>query len=152
MAVDQTTDAVSGREGTPLPRDDEVHEILEDWRGRLRASPDVRPRTGERGQSEQALVRALLNAASGASESAGETPIDDERLQTLVLMSALYGANKPRERLDPQALYEEMAELRHAVWHHLRGQGLAPQTATDRILRFDRALSTALRAALSVSG
>jgi len=65
------------------------------------------------------------------------------------MIAALYGAEQPRERLDPGALCEELAHLRDAVWQYLRRQQLARDDATDRILAFDRALSVALRAALT---
>ena len=149
QAVDRVHDAAAVAGGVDLSQENDVNEILQDWRGRLRQSPDVRPRTGERGQREQALVRALLGAASFVCSPGNEQASDEDRLQTLVLMSALYGANKPRERLDPQALCEELAELRHAVWHYLRVRKLAPEIATDCILHFDRALSVALRAAIA---
>jgi hypothetical protein len=126
--------------------DPEVSEILDDWRCRLRSSTDARPRTGERGQRERALVRALLALAT---EQGGSQPSShEEQLQSLAWAGAMYGANMPRERIDPQALCEELAELRHAVWHQLRAQPLAPQQRTERILRFDNALSVALRSAL----
>ena len=65
------------------------------------------------------------------------------------MMAALYGADQPRERLDPGALCEELGHLRQAVWHHLREQHLSNDTATRRILAFDRALTLALRAAVT---
>ena len=65
------------------------------------------------------------------------------------MIAALYGADQPRERLDPGALCEELGHLRQAVWHYLRGLHLSNETATHQILAFDKALSLALRAALT---
>jgi hypothetical protein len=65
------------------------------------------------------------------------------------MIAALYGADQPRERLDPGALCEELGHLRQAVWHYLREQRLPDEIATRRILAFDRALTLALRAALT---
>ena len=65
------------------------------------------------------------------------------------MIAALYGADQPRERLDPGALCEELGHLRQAVWHHLRDMHLENELATRRILAFDRALTLALRAAIT---
>jgi hypothetical protein len=123
----------------------EITEILADWRQRLRGSPDIQPREGERGQRERSLTRALLVAADAREGS----PQAAESLGKLAMIAALYGADQPRERLDPGALCEELAHLRQAVWHHLRQKHLSSDTATRRILAFDRALTLALRAALT---
>jgi len=122
-----------------------ITAILNDWRRRLRASPDLQPRQGVRGQRERSLTRALLAAAEAREGS----PQATESLGKLAMIAALYGADQPRERLDPGALCEELGHLRQAVWHHLRQLRLDSEAATCRILAFDRALTLALRAALT---
>jgi len=122
-----------------------ITAILNDWRRRLRASPDLQPRQGVRGQRERSLTRALLAAAEAREGS----PQATESLGKLAMIAALYGADQPRERLDPGALCEELGHLRQAVWHHLRQLRLDSETATCHILAFDRALTLALRAALT---
>jgi hypothetical protein len=129
-----------------LTDDKAITEILADWRRRLRSSPDLKPRQGGRGRRERSLAVALLEAANAQHRS----PTDDvEALGKLAMIAALYGADQPRERLDPGALCDELAHLRDAVWQYLRRQNLPTDVATDRILGFDRALSVALRAALT---
>jgi hypothetical protein len=128
-----------------LTDEDAITEILADWRRRLRSAPDLQPREGVRGQRERSLTRALLAAADAPENSASAT----ESLGKLAMIAALYGADQPRERLDPGALCEELAHLRQAVWHFLREQRLSPDVATRRIFGFDRALTLALRAALT---
>jgi hypothetical protein len=122
-----------------------ITEILADWRRRLRNAPDLQPREGVRGQRERSLTRALLAAADASENSSSAT----ESLGKLAMIAALYGADQPRERLDPGALCEELAHLRQAVWHFVRQERLSADVATRRILAFDRALSLALRAALT---
>jgi hypothetical protein len=125
--------------------DESLNAILTDWRRRLRTAPDLKARGGVRGQRERSLTRALL-AAADASEG---TPQATESLGKLAMIAALYGADQPRERLDPGALCEELGHLRQAVWRHLREKNLSCEVATRRILAFDRALTLALRAALA---
>jgi len=122
-----------------------ITEILADWRRRLRNAPDLQPREGVRGQRERSLTRALLAAADAPENSARAT----ESRGKLAMIAALYGADQPRERLDPGALCEELAHLRQAVWHFVRQKRLSADVATRRILAFDRALTLALRAALT---
>lgn len=129
-----------------LTDDKAITEILAEWRRRLRASPDGRPRQGGRGHRERSLTRALLEAANARQRSSSE---DVEALSKLAMIAALYGADQPRERLDPGALCDELSHLREAVWQYLRRQHFASEVATERILAFDRALSVALRAALT---
>ena len=127
-----------------LHTDEALTAILTDWRRRSRASPDLAPRQGVRGHRERSLTRALLAAAEAREGS----PQSTESLGKLAMIAALYGADQPRERLDPGALCEELGHLRQAVWHYLR-EILDSETATQRILAFDRALTLALRAALT---
>jgi hypothetical protein len=122
-----------------------ITEILADWRRRLRNAPNLQPREGVRGQRERSLTRALLAVADAPENSSSAT----ESLGKLAMIAALYGADQPRERLDPGALCEELAHLRQAVWHFVRQKRLSADVATRRILAFDRALSLALRAALT---
>ena len=129
-----------------ITEDRAINDILADWRRRLRSRPDLRPRQGGRGQRERSLTRALLEAASTRQRSTSE---DIEALGKLAMIAALYGAERPREQLDPNALCEELAHLRQAVWQHLKRQQLNGDDATQRILAFDRALSVALRAAIT---
>jgi hypothetical protein len=129
-----------------LTDDKAITEILAEWRRRLRASPDVRPRQGGRGHRERALTRALLEAANARHRTSTE---DVEALSKLAMIAALYGVEQPRERLDPSALCDELSHLRAAVWQYLKRLHLASEVATERILAFDRALSVALRAALT---
>ena len=126
--------------------ENQVSEILSGWRQRLRGSPDIQPREGLRGQRERALTRALLEAAE--SRASGESE-DEEALRKLAMVAALYGADQPRDRVDPGALCEELGHLRQAVWQHLREAKLEHDAVTERILAFDRALGIALRAALT---
>jgi hypothetical protein len=138
----------SGRVNEALDRtvsDEALTKILTDWRRRLRAARDLRPREGVRGQRERSLTRALLAAA----EAREGTPQATESLGKLAMIAASYGADQPRERLDPGALCEELGHLRQAVWRHLRDQHLTSDAATRRILAFDRALTLALRAAVT---
>lgn len=128
-----------------LHSDEALTAILTDWRRRLRASRDLAPRQGVRGQRERSLTRALLDAA----EARDGTPQATETLGKLAMIAALYGADQPRERLDPGALCEELGHLRQAVWHYVREMHLDGEVATHRILAFDRALTLALRAALT---
>lgn len=128
-----------------LHSDEALTAILTDWRRRLRASPDLAPRQGVRGYRERSLTRALLAAA----EANDGTPQATESLGKLAMIAALYGADQPRERLDPGALCEELGHLRQAVWHYVRQMHLDSEVATGRILAFDRALTLALRAALT---
>ena len=128
-----------------LHTDEALTAILTDWRRRLRASPDLAPRQGVRGHRERSLTRALLAAAEVREGS----PQSTESLGKLAMIAALYGADQPRERLDPGALCEELGHLRQAVWHYLREMQLDSEMATQRILAFDRALTLALRAALT---
>ena len=137
LAVNDSTSRLAGEAA--------ITAILTDWRQRLRASPDLQPRQGVRGQRERSLTRALLAAA----EAREGTPQATESLGKLAMIAALYGADQPRERLDPGALCEELGHLRQAVWHHLRQLRLDSETATCHILAFDRALTLALRAALT---
>src|SRR5947209_18680758 len=128
-----------------LASEDAITAILNDWRRRLRTASDLEPRQGGRGQRERSLTRALLAAAEAREGS----PQATETLGKLAMIAAMYGADQPRERLDPGALCEELGHLRQAVWHHLRSMQLDRETATRRILAFDRALTLALRAALT---
>ena len=129
-----------------MPDEALVAEILAGWRQRLRGSPDLQPREGLRGRRERALTRALLEAAESRSKDSGP---EEEALRKLAMAAALYGADQPRERLDPGALCEELGYLRQAVWQHLRQAKLDRSAVTNRILAFDRALTIALRAALT---
>ena len=136
------------------PSEEDVSEILTEWRQRIRGSPDIQPREGLRGQRERSLTKALLEAAEakaldGRSPATAEGAAQEEALRKLAMVAALYGADYPRDRLDPGALCEELGHLRQAVWHHLRQTKLDRQVVTDRILAFDRALTVALRAALT---
>lgn len=128
-----------------LGSEEALTAILTDWRRRLRAAPDLQPREGVRGQRERSLTRALLAAAEARDGSTQAI----ESLGKLAMIAALYGADQPRERLDPGALCEELGHLRQAVWHYLREMRLSHDVATQRILAFDRALTLALRAALT---
>ncbi len=130
---------------TRIANEDAITEILADWRQRLRTSPDLQPREGVRGQRERSLTRALLTAAEAREGS----PQATDCLGKLAMIAALYGADQPRDRLDPGALCEELAHLRHAVWHYLRNQRLSTEIAARHILAFDRVLSLATRAALT---
>ncbi len=126
-----------------LTNDDAITEILADWRRRLRTASDGAPaREGVRGHSERSLTRALLAAAAAPED----TPQATESLGKLAMIAALYGADHPRERLDPGALCDELSHLRQAVWHYLKRKRLE---ADKRILAFDRALSLAMRAAIT---
>lgn len=128
-----------------LVSEEALNAILTDWRQRLRSAPDLKPREGVRGQRERSLTKALL-AAADTSEG---TPQATESLGKLAMIAALYGADQPRDRLDPGALCEELGHLRQAVWRYLREEHLSRETATRRILAFDRALTLALRAAIT---
>ena len=141
LRVDRDVNNVNDR----LANDEAITKILTDWRRRLRAEPDLQPREGVRGHRERSLTRALLAAA----EAREGTPQATESLGKLAMIAASYGADQPRERLDPGALCEELGHLRQAVWHYLRELHLSSEDATCQILAFDRALTLALRAAVT---
>lgn len=115
-------------------------EILQRWRQRLRRRSDDRPRTGDRGESERLLVGALLRAACSK---------DDSMLPGLAAMAAQYGAGQRRDRLDPGGLCDELSCLRQIVWSELKARQSNVNDAVDRILRFDRALSIVVKAAVT---
>jgi len=116
-----------------------LNRVLTRWRGRLRRLSDSRPRSGERGESERLLVGALLRA----------TESDESGLPGLAAAAARYGAGQRRERIDPGGLCDELGSLRAVVWEVLKERGpVDAERALGRILRFDRALSIVIRAAL----
>lgn len=115
-------------------------DILPQWRQRLRRRSDDRPRTGDRGDSERLLVAALLRASSSK---------DDAILPGLAAAAAQYGALQQRDRIDPGALCDELTCLRHIVWSELRSRQSNVNDAVDHILRFDRALSIVVKAAVA---
>jgi hypothetical protein len=115
-------------------------EVLRLWRQRLRRLADDRPRTGERGESERLLVSALLRVSDTETE---------DSLAALAAAAANYGAAERRSRLDPGALCDELAYLRDIVWRQLKAMEASTHQAVGRILRFDRALSVAMKAAVS---
>jgi len=114
-------------------------DILQRWRQRLRHSGDDRARTGDRGESERLLVATLLRAS---------TSTDDAALPGLAVAAAQYGSEQ-RDRLDPAGLCEELACLRQLVWDELKSREPNVNSAVDRILRFDRALSIVVKAAVT---
>lgn len=120
--------------------DELTSHILESWRRQLRRLSDDRARTGDRGECERLLVSALLRASSTDT---------DEILPGLASAAARYGAGQKRERLDPGGLCEELASLRQIVWDELKQSDPQVRTAVDRILRFDRALSIVVKAAVT---
>src|SRR6185437_11735578 len=67
-----------------LHTDEALTAILTDWRRRLRASPDLAPRQGVRGQRERSLTRALLAAAEAREGS----PQATESLGKLAMIAA----------------------------------------------------------------
>jgi predicted RNA-binding Zn ribbon-like protein len=83
------------------------------------------------------------------AETGEGSPQATDSLSKLTMIAALYGADQPRDRVDPGALCEELAHLRHAVWHYLRAQRLNADVATKKMLAFERALTLATRAALT---
>lgn len=115
-------------------------EILRRWRQRLRRRGDDRPRSGDRGESERLLVAALLRASSSN---------DDSVLPGLAVAAAQYGTGQRRDRLDPGGLCDELASLRQIVWTELKSGQPDVNAAVDRILRFDRALSIVVKAAVT---
>lgn len=144
------------RTSTPRPAgmegagdSNEIGEILEEWRRRLRAAADDRPRTGERGFREQALVRALLGAAVSDGDLAVSSKEETEALAALAAAAVNYGSAQRRERLDPGMLCDELSILRDVVWRHLRDRSGGDTDMLGSILRFDRSLSIVTRAALS---
>lgn len=115
-------------------------DVLRRWRKRLRRRSDDRPRTGDRGESERLLVGALLRASSSK---------DDTILPGLAAAAAQYGAGQRRDRLDPGGLCDELSCLRQIVWSELKSRQSNVHEAVDRILRFDRALSIVVKAAVT---
>ena len=115
-------------------------DILRRWRRQLRRRSDDRPRAGDRGESERLLVGALLRASSSK---------DDTILPGLAAAAAQYGAGQRRDRLDPGGLCDELSCLRQIVWSELKSRQSAVHEAVDRILRFDRALSIVVKAAVT---
>ena len=114
-------------------------DILRRWRRQLRRRSDDRPRAGDRGESERLLVGALLRASSAK---------DDALLPGLAAAAAQYGAGQRRDRLDPGGLCDELSCLRQIVWSELQQRQSHVNEAVDRILRFDRALSIVVKAAV----
>lgn len=114
--------------------------VLSKWRVKLRRLSDNRPRSDERGQSERILVESLLRVLDDESEA---------HLTALAAAAARYGGAPRNNRMDPDALCEEFSALRLIVWDvvKVRDQGTNEQSVT-RILRFDRALSIVIRAAV----
>ena len=115
-------------------------DILRGWRQRLRRRPNDEARSGDRGESERLLVAALLRASNSG---------DDALLPGLAAAAAQYGAAQRRERLDPGALCDELSLLRQIVWVELKSLDPTLQKAAARILRFDRAVSIVVKAALA---
>jgi hypothetical protein len=68
----------------------------------------------------------------------------------VVLASTAYGQDQPSGRVDPATLCTQLGELRQVIWEELR-ETSAPQDATERILRLDRALTVVLRASINGS-
>jgi hypothetical protein len=125
-----------------LARDVEplTNQILREWRRRLRRGEDARPRSGDRGERERLLVAALLRASSAK---------DDALLPGLAAAAAQYGAGQRRGRIDPGGLCDELSCLRNIVWDELKSRAPSVHDAVDRILRFDRALSVVMKAAVT---
>lgn len=125
-----------------LPQDIDrlTSDILRRWRMRLRRRADDRPRAGDRGESEQLLVAALLRASHAK---------DDTILPGLAATAAQFGAGQRRDRLDPGGLCDELSLLREIVWEDFKSRETSVHNAVDRILRFDRALSIVIKAAVS---
>src|SRR5690348_1191137 len=120
-----------------------LNRVLSRWRGRLRRLADSRPRSGERGESERLLVGALLRATDS------DESMDDRLLPGLAAAAARYGAGQRRERIDPGGLCDELGSLRAVVWEVLKERTpVDAEQSLVRILRFDRALSIVIRAAL----
>lgn len=117
-----------------------TNDILQRWRRGLRRRPDDRPRSGDRGESERLLVATLLRAS---------TSKDDSILPGLAAAAAQYGAGQRRDHLDPGSLCDELSSLRHIVWSELKSHESSVHIAVDRILRFDRALSIVIKAAMT---
>lgn len=115
-------------------------DILLRWRQELRRDGDDRPRSGGRGESEQLLVSTLLRTSSAK---------DDAILPALAAAAARYGAEQRRARIDPGGLCDELACLRQIVWGEIKAQAREVQDPVDRILRFDRALSIVVKAAVT---
>jgi hypothetical protein len=115
--------------------------IIAYWRDWLRRSPGGRPRTGDRGRREQALITALIDAA--------RAPLGDAAaLRELELAARAYGELPRRQRLDPTELAEELGLLRHAIYRCV--QEVYPHDA-DRlrfVMRLDHGVSVAVQAAL----
>lgn len=117
-----------------------TNDILRRWRRGLRRRPDDRPRSGDRGESERLLVATLLRAS---------TSKDDSILPGLAAAAAQYGAGQRRNHLDPGGLCDELSSLRQIVWSELKSHESSVHIAVDRILRFDRALSIVIKAAMT---
>jgi hypothetical protein len=115
-------------------------QILREWRRRLRRRADARPRSGDRGESERLLVAGLLRASSSE---------DDTILPGLAAAASQYGAGQRRDRLDSGGLCDEFSCLRHIVWRELESRETSVHDAVDRIVRFDRALSVVMKAAVT---
>lgn len=127
-----------------------LERILAAWRCRMRATLDAHPRSGDRGVRERALVRALLGyAGEPVDGTPGGASQNEDRLEALALAAALYGANMPRERLDPATLCSDLSELRESVWEELGIRDLSAAEQAKCVQRYDEGLSVALRAALT---
>lgn len=115
-------------------------DVLQRWRRQLRRRADDRPRSGDRGESERLLVASLLRASSSN---------DDSMLPALAAAAAQYGAAQRRDRIDPGGLCDELSGLRQIVWNEFKLQKRSAHEAVDNILRFDRALSIVIKAAVT---
>src|SRR4051794_15602024 len=133
------SDGDAAADSAPRDVDHLTSDVLRRWRILLRRHADDRPRAGDRGESERLLVATLLRASNAT---------DDAMLPALAAAAARYGTDQRRDRLDPGGLCHELAHLRQIVWSELRSDGSPLRDAVDRILRFDRALSIVVTAAL----
>jgi len=117
--------------------------ILQSWRVRLRADAMAQPRMDERGLRERQLVTSLVKAAECD---------DAETLAAVAAAAAAYADSHPRARLDVSHICDELGLLHDTAWRtlKLRAPVQADATASDaagRVLRFDRALRVAMKAA-----
>lgn len=118
-----------------------TEEILSAWRDRLRREPDAAPRTDDRGTRERCLVSSLLRASRADD--------DAQALAALAAAAASYSAGHPRARLDVTCICDELGLLHDTAWRRLRGDDRkASYTAAERLIRFDRALAVAIKAAV----
>lgn len=118
-----------------------LHQVILGWRAMLRSGPDLNPRTGERGASDQALASGLVRSALAA-------PGDPSSREELTLAAAAYARLPRRRRFHGREIFRELAMLRSAVWVSLRDCFPPGAGRVSFLKQLDSATMEALREAV----